>query len=199
MNINLKSIETIVLHCASRHDRRAHIDALLQSLGMNYSFFNAYEQGGRVLSATRSLIALIEQRLLITPFRPFLLLEDDISVTPWTESLDIPIPNDADAIYLGISLFSVDPLVEIHAIGVPYSTVEGFRDLVKIDSMLSQHAVLILKPRWLLMLMRAMVTSATLQLPWDIPIARAMSRYQVYAKYARVKFGKWRQCVEAFK
>lgn len=181
MHIALSDTRTIVLHNPKNTARRKHMLAVMKGIGMKrYELFEALHEEGYILSATKSLMAIFERELLCDPFEPFLLLEDDVMVAPWVETLDLEIPQDADAVYVGISTCSAHPAKETHRVGIPWTEM-ALPHLVKIENMLSQHAVLICSKRWLTMLMRSMMVGAVLNMSWDIPTARLMHRYNVYA------------------
>ena len=183
MELDLQAIPTVVLHNPANTRRAEHMNALLSGLGMNYALFPALNGEGYILSAAKSLMAIFEQMLLREPFTPFLLLEDDANITPWTEfgaHMMLHVPADADAVYVGISKCGADPNKETHQMGVSWEPTD-LPGVVRILNMLSQHAVVICSKRWLVMLLRTISAATARNIIWDLPTARVMDRYRVYA------------------
>lgn len=182
MELDLQAIPTVVLNNAANKQRSAHMHALLRGLGMNYAMFPALNGEGYPLSAAKSLMAIFEHMLVREPFHPFLLLEDDVSLTPWTDpaNMVLHVPEDTDAVYIGISKCSADPNRETHQMGISWEPTST-PGIVRLLNMLSQHAVVICSKRWLAMLLRTQSAATARNIIWDLPVARVMDRYRVYA------------------
>ena len=72
---------------------------------------------------------------------PILIVEDDINVTHWYlyKDIDIEIPEDADAVYIGIYRFAIDSSRDYWYLNTPTQPYSD--NLVKIRNMLSAHAI----------------------------------------------------------
>jgi len=127
-------------------------------------------------------IKIIQDRLEQDVFEPFILLEDDVSESAWyAHVLDIPdhLPASMDALYLGVCDASAHPSLNTYQKGVSFHPLDN--NIVKIENMLSMHAVLVYSKRYALLIMRAMVATITTGIIWDQYIARQMPFYNVYA------------------
>ena len=187
--VELDTVPTFVLNVATNTVRADHMTALLNGIDMQrWRLFPALSGEGYIRSATKSLLVLFDRMLTRETFEPFLLLEDDVMVTPWTQTLQLCVPDDADAVYVGLSTCSAHPDADTHMIGVPYEPVRGIPDVVRLLNMLSQHAVYICSRRWLALLLRTMTVGCVLNLNWDIPTARHMHDYRVYGMTCPIFF-----------
>lgn len=132
----------------------------------------------------KGFIKIIQDRLEQDVFEPFILLEDDVSESAWySPVIDIPdhIPASMDALYLGVCDASAHPSLNTYQKGVSFHPLDNNINIVKIENMLSMHAVLVNSKRWALLIMRAMVATITTGIIWDQYIARQMPFYNVYA------------------
>jgi hypothetical protein len=143
--MDIRHLDVIYLHGPHRPERKEHMDNLIKTLGLKGEPFIGVCDKGRQ-SGVYGMISVLEYKLK-GEFKPFILLEDDCSATPWF-TYTVPIPADADGIYVGISLYSLHPDFDkavpvIQAVAVPEEP-----ELVRIVNMLSTHAVLFNTRRW---------------------------------------------------
>jgi len=171
IEINLSTIKTIVLHNKTTQ-RKNHITSVLDKTTLNYSIFDCLP-GGYLVSAIDSLICIYKD-LLSKPFEPVLLLEDDVNITDRFKTI-LQVPK-GDCVYLGLSTcwssFGRSP---------SYSWVSINEEIVQIKDMLSTHAYVITSKEWLEVLLECMVKLKKAPTYYDIPIARKMINYKVYA------------------
>ena len=111
------------------------------------------------------------------PFRPFLMLEDDISFTD--SQLKVDVPDNADILYVGLSKCSMNDH-QFHYENY-YTSVEGFPHLVRIKHMLASHGILVCSALGAAAIQRTMVEIFLSDQPWDIPLAFIQPFYSVYA------------------
>lgn len=110
-------------------------------------------------------------------FRPFLMLEDDITFTE--ERLMVDIPDDADILYVGLSNCSMNS-DQFHYANY-YTSVEGFPAVVRIKHMLASHGILVCSVLGAAAIQRTMLETYLSDKPWDIPLAFIQPYYRVYA------------------
>lgn len=77
---------------------------------------------------------------------PYIYMENTCSRTPWYTPY-VKVPKDADAVYLGISEWSLSP-VNTYGTRKTMRYSEYSRDIVRVYNMLSAHAVLVLSDAW---------------------------------------------------
>lgn len=115
---------------------------------------------------------------------PFLLLEDDIMLSDWAHAdMEIDVPEDTDAFYLGISRYAASH-VENHSKGWDSYEVENKSDKhVRILNMLTTHAILYISKRYKQAVAQqmefAMNTSELLFN--DVLITRVQPKFNVYS------------------
>ena len=185
--IKCTSFNTIILHHKPNTVRKKHIETILDCLKYNYKFFYSIPNTSKFVSGALSMIAIFNEIVLESmnqnnsdiPFKPVLILEDDVNITnQYSDSINIP--PECDCIYMGISTSSVTYNKEIYFNGVPYEETE-YNNIVRIKNMLSTHAFLITSKRYLYILIECMKIAIKYNIHYDIPIARIMHRYNVYA------------------
>jgi hypothetical protein len=131
--INLKTVYICPDHNDKYHDRKIHMDTLLNKIGFKdiIHFKSSSEKYPTCLC--KAIIDILKDNL----DNPVLILEDDIE---WTGLIDIEFEPHVDAIYLGLSKSGGHPTNNIHlgdSIFQPWSETQ-----VKVINMLSGHAIL---------------------------------------------------------
>jgi hypothetical protein len=108
---------------------------------------------------------------------PFLLFEDDIEVKNFIDIIDIP--EDADAVYLGISKMGVvnDEVVE----EIWVSEASGYNNLFKIHNMLAAHAILYINKDYVDEINDSINCYVDSRVPHDVLLAKEMTNWNVYA------------------
>jgi len=184
--INLQSVPARVIHVPSRTDREATCKKLFESVGFTDAlFYPAVKATNRFASGALSFGRLYEDIALAEPFVPTLILEDDINYTASFKPT-IEYPDDADAVYLGLSHCSSPPTEDAYTLGIIYGEVPGYPEMIRLQNMLSTHAVLVCSRRFALFGVRACAytlghLSANRNLVWDLAFSRRLSDYRVYA------------------
>jgi len=176
--MDLRTIDIVYLHGPHRPDRREHMEKMLKETELEgVCFVGVCDQGAK--SGAASWIKLLESKLE-GDFRPFVCLEDDCSATPWFRHV-ISVPEDADAVYLGTSIYGLDPMTGLGYRHVQMAPVNS--EFVRIYNMLSTHALLFMTRAWTQKCLECVRQALDTDLPgsWDIPIARSMPNYKVYA------------------
>lgn len=148
MHLNLLDIPALYINLDSQPERAEQTERTLRELGFKTVIrIPATDKGpkGRLLVAHALGRSNIDALLKVPP--PFIIFEDDI--VPLSFSPTLRLPQDADAVLLGNMQwgyqhrdFSVEPYLPSPIV----TPVEGYDDLYKVESMLSLHAMLYIKP-----------------------------------------------------
>lgn len=179
---DLQKIPICVLHVPSRKDRRANMLAGLQRAGLMHAQFIPAVKGPQLISGATGYGAICEAAARRDEFVPVLVLEDDaVPSAHFKRTFNAPV--NADAIYLGLSncspTFRGDGDYDFQ-VGACWENTQ-LPNLVRLLSMLSSHAILICSRRYAVFMAKALSYAAGKNIAWDIPIARRMSRFNVYA------------------
>ena len=187
MRISLAELPIYCLTCEDDNyngdvSRKNHIQSEWNRLGLSGNFVQPIYGGiAKNKSGASGFFRMIERGLRaqvpMTPFRPFLMLEDDITFTDGAESVDVP--DDADILYVGLSNCSMNDHQYHHS--NYYTTVEGYPEVVRIKHMLASHGILICSPLGAAAIQRTMLEIFLSDQPWDIPLAFLQPFYNVYA------------------
>jgi hypothetical protein len=108
-------------------------------------------------------------------FKPFILLEDDCSKYRDFPK-DLYIPKDADIVYLGLSKYGIDDSGKNKVYADNYDD-----NFIKIKNMLATHGMMITSNVGMSIIQRCMTESYSKNTPWDIPLAYAQKKYNIYA------------------
>jgi len=178
----LPDLPVLVLNLPSRPDRAAHVRRGLASTGLpNVTFIPALSGQGPAAGAT-GYGAICEAFAARENFVPGIILEDDVSPTAHFQQL-IQVPADADAVYLGLSNCSISPDRDMFQTGAVWRETK-LPDIVQLLNMLSSHALLLCSRRYAVFMAKAMSYAAAKNMHYDIPVARRMHRFNVYAPRA---------------
>src|SRR5262245_52776744 len=145
--------------------REQHIRRQLESVGIRPTMVRAIRVAPGIVGCALSHLKVHH----LTPAPPYLVLEDDCSVSDAFEPV-LDIPSEAAVVYLGISTWG---RVAGQAHGVNYAaTVTTFNDQWRrIHNMLSSHAILYVKD-WYVPLVEKIVLECVLaDVPFDMGLA----------------------------
>jgi hypothetical protein len=180
LQIDLRACETMALSLAEEVERRASVSAVCAELGLDWQLIEAVKCApGRIGCGLSHLRAL----RLATPGRPLLILEDDVGVSESFQPI-LEIPPDADAVYLGASIYGAVDLVDYvgftHMLAA--DEVEGYPNLLRVYNLLSTHAIVYLTERFKAAAAEAIVRSlADRDWEHDKDMARLQETCTVYA------------------
>lgn len=176
--MDIRTVDVVFLHGPHRPERRVHIEKMLSDKNISGKCIEGVCDQGKK-SGSVSFIRLLKDRL-VEPFVPFVCLEDDCSATPWFNHF-FPVPEDADAVYLGLSSYGIHPRVDQAVLYVQCDHVSD--ELVRVFNMLSTHAIFFKTRRWVENCIECFERAATSSRPesWDLPLARSMKNFNVYA------------------
>ena len=158
--------------------KRSHIESIMES---SFEFVQPLIGIAKNKSGASGFFRMVEQGLSQQvrgePFRPFLMVEDDISFE--TGPKEILIPDDADILYVGLSKCSMNEYMFHYA--NYYESVEGFSEVVRVKHMLASHGILICSALGASVIQRTMLEAFLSDKPWDVPLAYLQPYYRVYA------------------
>lgn len=164
-------------------DRDKMTSNMLHKAGLSFERFDGGVTTPYTIGVAKGHLAALRAQHL-----PCLLLEDDVRVVPDSHGLPqdldpkflFEVPEGADAIYLGTSLYG-----RLHgrtAYGGVIATRTGYNNLLAVYNMLSMHAVVYLTQRYkdhVINLLERHIASPSGGV--DDPIADSMGKYNVYA------------------
>jgi hypothetical protein len=168
-----------ILNVPSRQDRARNIQAGLASVAISHASFIAAQPGPPLVSGATGYGAICEAIARREEFVPVLVLEDDAIPTAHFRA-NVTVPSDADAVYLGLSSCSISPDKDEFQLGACWKETPLLA-VVRVLNMLSLHAILICSRRYAVFMAKATAYAAGKNIAWDIPVARRMHRFNVYA------------------
>ena len=144
-HVNIKDIKTYFINPGEIDkylERKQHTEFILKDT-LKISNVNHYKSAinkdDYFAELKKSTADILEQNL---NDEPILIVEDDINVTSWYlyKDITVEIPDNADAVYLGIYRFAIDSQRDywyLESIREPFSD-----NLVRVFNMLGAHAVI---------------------------------------------------------
>lgn len=180
--MDLRNIDVVYLHGPHKPERKEHMKKTISDLNAE-CHIGVSDQGKK--SGVMGMISILKKRLS-QPFKPFLLLEDDCSRTKWFR-YEIPVPDHVDAVYLGLSVYGIHPFIpQGYPNLVSWKSVPKEPELVKLENMLSNHAILFMTQRWTEMCLECFEKTLagvpeSREYDYDILICRNLPLFNVYA------------------
>lgn len=193
MEIDLRSIEYYYLNTSSRPDRRDHIEKMLTTHklighrieGGPTEDLPGGEMKNPLILGAMGHIKAIEQAICRPGgFKPFVILEDDVSIT--SEPYTLKVPSITDVVYIGTSAVGVQPHVNVFCFDLKHTRLRApYNHLFRTYNMLSTHAILFISLRYTMAYMRAMMEACMLNMyiktSWDTISTRLSPFYYVCA------------------
>ena len=172
MNLELKDIPAIYINLEKDVDKNESMKTMLNDCGFkNIIRVDAeYTPDNPLAGCSLSHYNALHE---IDP--PFIVFEDDCKVKNFSSSINIP--DDADAVYLGISSWG-----RMNSHSGPFVQCENLRGgLLRIYNMLSAHSVLYLDEEYTSLCRRISYNSYETAQHQDIGFAEIQRYYNVYA------------------
>ena len=174
MKISLIDIPVFYINLDEQEEKRKTTETLLKQLGFKYvqRFSAIKHEAGRIIGCARS-----HYEILRTQKPPFIILEDDCTLNKeFTNNLEIP--DNADALYLGISHWGR----YLNHSGPYVHTTKVNEDIVRVYNMLATHAILYLTESYVDICKRvAYHFGYEVENHLDIGFAEIHKLYNVYA------------------
>ena len=149
--VKVSDVPFVVL--CGRDERRPHVERLRVVLPGDQLrvFSNPHAHALPRVAAAMGFAAILDEALNAASWEPFVMLEDDVSASEWWSDA-FACPADADAVYLGISMYAARPdafeCTGQHGISWVPCDVNSDIDIetdnvscVRLLNMLSMHAV----------------------------------------------------------
>jgi hypothetical protein len=136
MKINLTDIPVYYVNLEGEDEKRENTESMLKNLGFKYIHrFNAIRhEAGRIIGCARS-----HYQILKNEKPPFIILEDDCAPNKEFVS-EIEVPDNADALYLGISHWGR----YLNHSGPYVHCTKVDENIVRVHNMLATHAIMYL-------------------------------------------------------
>ena len=177
-SLDLRQCETLVLNLAEDVQRRESVVALCEQLGLSHRLVDAVKcSPGRIGCGLSHLKALRQAG----PVRPALILEDDVAATEAFRHV-ITVPDDADAIYLGCSIYGAVEMVDYIGFTGRLLAEDATDGLLRVYNLLATHAILYLSERYKRRAFEAIVASIV-DRDWDPDrgLAKIHADFNIYA------------------
>ena len=177
MKIDLSACKYYFLTCENEK-RRTHF--WNEFAGLDITEVHPIVGIGRIPSGITGFSRMLDKAVcdqpVGQPFRPFVLMEDDVK--KYREFPDsVVVPDDADFLYVGISSFGMNDFSHCH--DVFYKGIDN--DVVRVFNMLSLHGIMVCSLRGVLILQKCLMESRFTDLIWDIYTARMQPFVNAYA------------------
>ena len=167
-------------HNAKYHERRLHMESLLQRLGFKHVKMYKSTSEAYPMCLLKAHYNVLKD--ILDHEGPYLVLEDDVEVTKWYTN-EFHWPQDSDAFYLGLSKCGASYFKDSHA---GPSDIEHISDHhIRILNMLTLHAVVYISKEYKLACMKALEPFALQSRAFnvDVLLARLHKDFRVYAYY----------------
>ena len=173
MNLELREIPFYYINLDDAVERKTRTENHLKALGIkSVNRIPAIRHNNGFAGCARTVSDFLHQ---ITE-GPFVLIEDDIDVKRWDPIIEVP--DDADALYLGISGWG-----RMNGHSGPFVQWEQVDDnLLRVYNMLSGHAIVYLSGEWVEMARRCCHHAGYLiESYYDVQIAEVQRFFNIYA------------------
>ncbi len=185
MNVDIKDIKTIFINPDEGRykERKPWVETILKTVlkikhieHYKSSITKTYCQELKKITAN-----ILEANL---NDEPILIVEDDINITHWyleklKNGINISIPEDADAVYLGLYRYGIHPTKE-GLYPKPFSLTTNDSEIVQIFNMLSGHAIIYKSKKYKEEIIK-LFRDETNKQNNDVILARNIGRFKVYA------------------
>ena len=173
MKLDLREIPFYYINLARDIERKEKVENILKELGIKeFHRLDAILYSNGFAGCARTVSDFLHQ---VTD-GPFVIVEDDIAIKNWNPIIEIP--DDADALYLGISGWG-----RMNSHSGPFVQTKKVNDtLLRVYNMLGGHAIVYLSPEWVDMCRRASYHAGyVIESYFDIQFAEVQRFFNVYA------------------
>jgi hypothetical protein len=171
--VRLTEIPAYYINLDKDVKKKEKIEESLRSIGFtNITRFPGFEEEIKKIGVAKSHQALLRQ--LVDSPTPFVIFEDDIQVGLFVDQIEIPL--DADAFYLGNSIFGLYGGVGKRKVSVQRLDRQTFR----LYNMLAAHAIVYLNNDYIKFLIQAIDFNLAVGTNQDKARAETMKYWKVY-------------------
>ena len=140
------------------------------------------DNGGKYISGATGFSRILDLACITqekdAPFEPFAIFEDDVKKNREFPST-IEIPDDADILYMGSSVWGMTFGYRSHLFSVCFKNVN--KDIIRVYNMLSLHGIIICSMRGLLAMQKCILEDLFKNRGYDISIAQMQPHINAYA------------------
>lgn len=177
MKINLLDIPVFYINTKNAEEKDKKTRAMLEGLGFKNinRFEGVYIKEPKVGCAV-SHNSLLEK--ILDTEHPVLILEDDVEIFQF--NAEIEVPDNSDAIYLGLSKYGIDlnsPNQNVVS-KTKYDIID--KNICKLHNMLSAHAVLLINKEYKYSIYSDIKKQIEIKDNQDKARARSMAKFNVY-------------------
>ena len=148
-----------------------HLLGFLPELGI-------HKQKSGASGFSRILKYGLKTQIHYTDFKPFIILEDDVShFRPWPITLSYPV--DCDILFIGLSTVGLQQGKDFHEYGIYFHHIN--KDIIRIYNMLSTHGIMVCSYFGVKILIQCMIDAYQTGIPWDIFTAMIQPYCKTYA------------------
>jgi hypothetical protein len=171
--VNLIDLPTYYINLDKDIDKKNNVEQSLQNLGFSdVRRFAGFEESVKRVGVAKSHRAILENLLKIDT--PFVVFEDDIQVASFVKQISVP--TDADAFYLGNSIFGLYGGSGKKRISVERIDEETFR----LYNMLAAHAIVYFNKEYIKFLIQAIDFNLSIETNQDKARAETMKYWKIY-------------------
>lgn len=175
MKIDLTKIKTFYINLDKDKERNKSMQRLVKDFG----FVDATRSEGHYIkNDSLSGCATSHYNILSTNKVKLIILEDDCVIRKDIKTIEVP--DDADAVYLGLSMWGYNRDVSKRE-NFKFSSVKDFPGIYRVDGMLATHAILYLNKDYMKACERVAKFSSENSHHIDQGFARIQRYYNVYA------------------
>jgi GR25 family glycosyltransferase involved in LPS biosynthesis len=140
VKLNLTDIPVYYINLDEQEEKRKRTETMLKQIGFKFveRFSAIRHEAGRIIGCARSHYEILNRAEV-----PFIILEDDCSLNKEVSQV-IELPDNADALYLGISHWGR----YLNHSGPYVHTTRINEDIVRVHNMLATHAILYLSQEY---------------------------------------------------
>jgi hypothetical protein len=134
VKLNLTDIPVYYINLDEQEEKRKRTETMLKQIGFKFveRFSAIKHEAGRIIGCARSHYEILNKAKV-----PFIILEDDCSLNKESPKT-IKLPDNADALYLGISHWGR----YLNHSGPYVHTTKISEDIVRVHNMLATHAIM---------------------------------------------------------
>lgn len=174
MRINLTDLDCYYINLDQDTHKKTHMQSMLTELGFNKIHrFNAVSAMPPRLGCGISHYEVLKTGLKSN--KPFLVFEDDLRVRSFVS--DIEVPDNADAVYLGNSIYGL-----FHGSGIKQISAERVDEkLYRVYNMLGAHAILYLNMEYVANTIKTIEFDIEIKNHHDRSRAAIMKYFNIYS------------------
>lgn len=172
--LDIREVPVYYINLDHEKEKRKRIESMLKEYGFKHIHrFPGILETPKALGVAKSFHTLLSK--LEKTDKPFIILEDDVDVFKFEPK--IKIPKNADAYYLGISIFGIYRGNGTRRISIEQYDEKTFR----LYNMLAAHAILYLNNDYVKFIRKAIEFSIKIKTNQDKARAETMKYFNIYA------------------